>query len=78
MIGALSGGQLLELIWVGLAASIVVAVTFALGIHGAARAAEHSRAGRSAAAGAYGALALLGLLAFAAAVALGLATIVTK
>jgi hypothetical protein len=69
---------LLQLVWVAPLATLAVAITFSLVIHGAARASDSRRAGRAGAATAYGALAIVAALAFAAAVLFGVIVITSK
>ena len=78
MLGAVKWGELVELVWVAPLAVIVVSLTYALFIHGAARASDSRRAGRSGAATAYGALAVVAGLAFAATVVFGVLIITSK
>jgi hypothetical protein len=69
---------LVELIWTAPLAALVVTLTFALCIHGAARASDSRRDGRPAAATAYGALAVVAAAVFAATVVLGVLIITSK
>jgi hypothetical protein len=77
-LAAIDTEALLELVWVAPAASITVALTFSVCIHGVARAADSRRAGRAGAATAYGALAIVAALAFAATVVFGVVIITSK
>ena len=66
MLATVDTEALLELIWVAPLASLTVAITFALCIHGAARASDQRRAGNPALATVYAGMALLaGLVALA-------------
>ena len=69
---------LLQLAWAAPLATLVVAVTFSIVIHGVARASDSRRAGRAGAATAYGALAVVAAVAFAAAVVFGVLIITAK
>ena len=77
-LAAVEWDALLELVWVAPTAVIVVALTYSLFIHGAARASDSRRAGRSGAATAYAALAVVAGLAFAATVVFGVLVITSK
>ena len=68
--------ELLEVIWVSLAAGIGATGLFSLVVFGSSRAAEARREGESPAI--YGVLALLGLLAFAAIVVFAVTVILHK
>jgi hypothetical protein len=70
--------HLVEVVWVSVAAGIFVTVAFSFVVLGVARSAESRREGSGAAAVAFGALAVVALLAFAAAVVLGVNTMLTK
>ena len=78
MLASIDGGALLQLAWAAPLAVIVVALTFALCIHGAARATDSRRAGRAFAASAYIALAVLAGTAFGATVVFGVLIITNK
>ena len=69
---------LLQLAWVAPLATLAVAVTFSIVIHGVARAGDSRRAGKAGAATAYGVLALVAAVAFAAAVVFGVLVITSK
>ncbi len=75
---AIDTDALLQLAWVAPLATLAVAVTFSLVIHGVARAGDSRRAGRSTAATLYGALAVVAALAFAASVVFGVLIITSK
>ncbi|HEX8205363.1 MAG TPA: hypothetical protein VF587_04825 [Solirubrobacteraceae bacterium] len=77
-LAAVDTKALLELVWVAPLATLVVAVTFSLVIHGAARSSDSRRAGKAGAATAYGALTILAAAAFAAAVVFGVLIITSK
>jgi hypothetical protein len=75
---AVDWGQLGQLVWIAAAASVAVAITFALLILGATRAADMRREHRATAANAYLAFAALVTVVFAGGVILGVAVIVAK
>jgi hypothetical protein len=77
-LAAVDTDALLQLVWVAPLSAIIVALTFSLIIHGAARSGDSRRAGRPLAATAYGALAILAALAFAATVVFGVVVITSK
>jgi len=77
-LAAVEWDALLELIWAAPAATLSVALTFSLCIHGVARSNDARRAGRSVPATAYGALAILAALVFAAIVVFGILVITSK
>ena len=73
MIGSIvDTGDLLEVIWVSLAAGIGVTAVYGLAIFGAARAIDLGRASRSGAATLFGALGVVAMAAVVAAVVLGI------
>ena len=77
-LAAIDTEGLLELVLVAPIAVLVVAVTYALGLRGAAKASEAGRAGASGLAFAWGTLAVVAGIVFLAAVAFGIGVIVTK
>ena len=70
--------DLLRTVAAAFVAGIGVTLSFSLGILGAARASELSRAGSRASAAAFGILALLGFLATGVGVAMGLALMLAE
>ena len=78
LVAEIDTDALLELVWTAPLAALVVALTFSLCIHGAARASDLRRSGRNGAATAYGALAVVAAAAFAATVILGVLIITSK
>ena len=78
MLAAVDTKALLQLAWAAPLATLAVAVTFSVVIHGVARASDSRRAGKAGAATAYGALAAVAALAFAAAVIFGVLIITSK
>ena len=77
-LAAIDGGQLLQVVWVSLAASIAVTLLFSLVVLFGSRSADHQRGGRSAHAFAHGTIALLFMIAFGALVAYGVHVMLTK
>ncbi|MEJ7891235.1 MAG: hypothetical protein WKF94_01160 [Solirubrobacteraceae bacterium] len=73
---AVQAGQLLQVVWVSLAAGIGATVLFSLVVFGSSRATEARRAGANPSA--YGLLAAAMLIAFLALVALALVVILNK
>ena len=69
---------LLQLAWAAPLATLTVAITFSLVIHGIARASDSRRTGKAGAATAYGALAVIAAVAFTAAVVFGVLIITSK
>ena len=78
MLAEIDTKGLLELAWVAPLATLAVAVTFSLVIHGVARSSDSRRAGKAGVATAYGVLAVVAGLAFAAAVVFGVLIITSK
>ena len=78
MLAEVDTKALLQLAWAAPLATLVVAVTFSLVIHGVARASDSRRAGKAGAATAYGVLAVVAAAAFAAAVIFGVLVITSK
>ena len=77
-LAAIEWDSLLQLAWAAPLATVSVALTFSIVIHGAARASDSRRAGKAGAATAYGALAVVAAAAFAAAVVFGVLIITSK
>ncbi len=77
-LAAIDTEGLFELIWTAPLAALVVTLTFALCIYGAARAGDSRRLGRTVAATAYGALAVVAAAVFAASVVFGVLIITSK
>jgi NADH:ubiquinone oxidoreductase subunit 2 (subunit N) len=78
MIASVAVGRLLELAWVALVASVVLAVAYSTCVLGLTRASEHRRAGHAAEATAYAALGIAGAAVVAAGVAGALWVIIAK
>jgi hypothetical protein len=77
-LAAIDGGQLLQVVWVSVAAGVAVTLLFSLVVLFGARSAEHQRSGRGARAFAHGTVALLFMVAFGALVAYGVHIMLTK
>jgi hypothetical protein len=75
---AVETGQLLEVLWVSLLAGVGATACFSVVVLTGARSAEARRGGRGRAAMAYGAFATFAFLLFAAAVILGVRTMLAK
>lgn len=78
MLAVVKAGDIVEVIWVSLAAGIFVSVAYSVVVLGMARSADAARRGAGTAAVAYAGLALLAFAAFAAAVALGVNIMLSK
>lgn len=78
MIAAIDVGQLLELVWAALLATVAVAVCFSLVIVGAARAEDCRRNRRTGSATAYAALSVLSGVAVLAIVVFAISVITAK
>ena len=70
-------GQLAQVIYVALAAGVILSLAFSLVIRGAVRAGEHGRS-RPFLAGVHALLATLGLLVVAAAIVYGISVMLSK
>lgn len=78
MLAVVKAGDIVEVIWVSLAAGIFVSVAYSVVVLGMARSADAARRGAGTAAVAYAGLALLAFAAFAGAVALGVNIMLSK
>ena len=78
MFAAVAAGDILEVIWVSLAAAVFVSTVYSLVVVGGARSAEARRNGDGTGALVWGGLALLAFLLFAAAVAFGVHIMLSK
>ena len=74
----IDGGALLDLLWAGAAAGLLLVAATSLAILGTARAGQDRREGRPARAAAYAGLAGLAMLVCAAGVVLGLSVMLDK
>ena len=77
-IASIDWNQIFELVWAAAVAGIAVAVSFAVLILDAARAADHRRADRHKTASGYFVLAALAAFTFAGGVVYGISVIVAK
>jgi hypothetical protein len=75
---AIKLSELVQVVWVSLAAGIGVIVLFSLVVLGSARSADSRRSGRDGAATAYAGAALLAFAVFAAVVVLGVQIMLSK
>jgi hypothetical protein len=73
-----SGHDLLQVVWVSLAAGIGVTVAYGFAILGGTRALDLSRAGRGGAAVVFGVLCAVGLAAVGAALVFGIVIMINK
>jgi hypothetical protein len=78
LLATIDGGQLFQVVWVSLAASIAVTLLFSLVVLFGSRSADHQRGGRSAHAIAHGTVAVLFMLGFAALVVYGVHVMLSK
>jgi tetrahydromethanopterin S-methyltransferase subunit D len=75
---AVEAGDILEVIWISVIASVFVTTTYSFVVLGTARSAEARRNGEGTGAFVWGGVALLALLLFAAAVVFGVHTMLSK
>ena len=78
MLFAVELSQLLEVVWVSLAAGVGITTAYSLVVYGSGRSIRAQRDGRRTAAAAYAALAGLSLVLFALAVVLGVHIMLSK
>ena len=78
MLAVVKAGDILEVIWVSLAAAVFVSTVFSLVVVGSARSAEARRAGHGAGVVAWGGMALVAFVLFAGAVAYGVHIMLSK
>jgi hypothetical protein len=78
MLATVDSGQLLEVAWVSLVASITVTCAFSLVVLFSGRSAEARRSGSGRAAAFYAGMAAVAMLAFAAVVVFGVHIMLTK
>jgi uncharacterized membrane protein len=77
-IGVVELGQIVEVIWVSLLASLALTIAFSFVVYGTARSAEARRAGRDAVAFCFGTLAVACFAGFLAMIAFGVQIMLTK
>jgi tetrahydromethanopterin S-methyltransferase subunit D len=75
---AVEAGDILEVIWISVIASVFVTTTYSFVVLGTARSAEARRNGEGTGAFVWGGVALLALLLFAAAVVFGVHIMLSK
>jgi hypothetical protein len=78
MLANVKAGDIVEVIWVSLAAGIVVSTVFSIVVLGSARSAEARRTGAGTAALLWGGLAVVAFAAFAGAVVFGVHIMLSK
>jgi hypothetical protein len=78
VLAVVKAGDIIEVIWVSLAAGIFVSIAYSVVVLGMARSADAARRGNGTVAIAYAGLALLAFGAFAAAVAMGVNIMLSK
>ncbi len=78
MLGVVKAGDIVEVVWVSLAAAVIVSTTYSFVVLGMARSADAARNGHGGAALLYACLAVIAFAAFAAAVVAGLNIMLTK
>ena len=78
MLGAVEAGDIFEVVWVSLAAAVIVSTTYSFVVLGMARSAEAARRGNGTVALAYAGLAVVAFAAFAATVVIGVNIMLAK
>jgi hypothetical protein len=78
MLASVKAGDIFEVVWVSLAAGVLVSVAFSFVVLGMARSAEAARGGRGTVALAYAGLALVAFALFAGSVILGVQIMLSK
>jgi hypothetical protein len=78
MLGAVEAGDIFEVVWVSLAAAVIVSTTYSFVVLGMARSAEAARRGNGTVALAYAGLAVVAFAAFAATVLIGVNIMLSK
>jgi hypothetical protein len=78
VLATVKSGDIFEVVWVSLAASVFVSIAFSIVVLSSARSAEARRASGGTAAVLWGALAVIGFAAFAAAVVFGVHIMLSK
>jgi hypothetical protein len=78
MLGVVQAGDIVEVVWVSLAAAIIVSTTYSFVVLGLARSAEAARRGDGTVALAYAGLAVVAFAAFAATVVIGVNIMLSK
>jgi hypothetical protein len=78
MLAAVEAGDIFEVVWVSLAAAVIVSTTYSFVVLGMARSADAARRGEGTAALAYAGLAVVAFVAFAATVVVGVNIMLSK
>jgi hypothetical protein len=78
VVAVVKAGDIIEVIWVSLAAGIFVSIAFSVVVLGMARSADAARQGNGTVAIAFAGLALVAFAAFAAAVVMGVNIMLSK
>jgi hypothetical protein len=78
MLGVVKAGDVFEVVWVSLAAAIIVSTTYSFVVLGMARSAEAARRGEGTVALAFAGLAVVAFVAFAATVVIGVNIMLSK
>jgi hypothetical protein len=78
MLGVVKAGDIFEVVWVSLAAAVIVSTTYSFVVLGLARSADAARRGDGTVALAYAGLAVLAFAAFAATVIIGVNIMLSK
>ena len=78
MLGAVEAGDIFEVVWVSLAAAVIVSTTYSFVVLGMARSAEAARRGNGTVALAYAGLAVVAFAAFASTVVIGVNIMLAK
>jgi hypothetical protein len=78
MLGVVKAGDIVEVVWVSLAAAIIVSTTYSFVVLGLARSADAARRGDGTVALAYAGLAVVAFAAFAATVVIGVNIMLSK
>jgi hypothetical protein len=78
MLGVVKAGDIFEVVWVSLAAAIIVSTTYSFVVLGMARSTEAARRGSGTAALAYAGLAVVAFAVFMATVVLGVNIMLSK
>ena len=77
-LAAIAWGDLLEVVWVSLAAGVAITAVYSLVIYSSGRAADARREGNGGAAAAFGGLAILAFVGFLAGVIVGVTIMLSK
>jgi hypothetical protein len=78
MLGVVKAGDIVEVVWVSLAAAIIVSTTYSFVVLGLARSADAARRGDGTVALAYAGLAVVAFAAFAGTVVIGVNIMLSK